>query len=149
MKTLALVARSVLFACLGLAAAGSDARAAGAPVSVVVSAGWLADHLGKERLGVLHLHQWTAEGRPVTKEIAAPKAGQITPHPRPDVIVDAEWVRARLHDPAVAIVDTRTKEFYTGESNGRGQIPHLYDGSYEEWSANPALPIERAAPVKP
>jgi thiosulfate/3-mercaptopyruvate sulfurtransferase len=70
---------------------------------------------------------WRAEGRSVTTEATETKRGTITPHPRPELVVDAAWVSANLGKPKVAIVDARAPEFYTGASAGRmpraGHIP--------------------------
>ena len=70
---------------------------------------------------------WRAEGRTVTTEAPQIARGTITPHPRPELIVDAAWVSSNLNKPKIAIVDARTPEFYTGASVGRmpraGHIP--------------------------
>ena len=70
---------------------------------------------------------WRAEGRTITTDAPAIKRGTITPHPRPELVVDATWVSANLNKPKVAIVDARAPEFYTGASAGRmpraGHIP--------------------------
>ena len=70
---------------------------------------------------------WRAEGRAVSTEAPKIVRGTITPHPRPELIVDAGWVSANMNKPKVAIVDARTPEFYTGASAGRmpraGHIP--------------------------
>ena len=154
------------------------------------------------------LPAWKAEGRPLSKDEPPPSAGTLTPHPQPSVIADAAWIQAHLNDPRVAIVDSRTAGFYTGEQAGRyprqghiagatnipftslfgdgdklkpeaslraafeaagakpggevvtychigqqasavylaakalGYKVRLYDGSFEEWSARPELPVE-------
>jgi thiosulfate/3-mercaptopyruvate sulfurtransferase len=70
---------------------------------------------------------WKAEGKPTTTEAPVIKHGTITPHSRPELVVDAAWVSANLNKPKVAIVDARAPEFYTGASAGRmpraGHIP--------------------------
>jgi thiosulfate/3-mercaptopyruvate sulfurtransferase len=70
---------------------------------------------------------WHAEGKTVTTDAPVMKRGTITPHPRPELVVDAAWVSANLNKPKVAIVDARAPEFYTGASAGRmpraGHIP--------------------------
>jgi len=177
------------------------------------------DYLGLgDRTAIMDggLPAWRAAHHPVTAEVATPAPGHLTPHPRPDVIVDASWVERHLKDPAVAILDARDTRYYTGEDDSRGRIPrpghiagarsipfsslatpsdtlkdpaalaalfaaagvapgrevatychigqqasllyfaarllghpaHLYDGSYEDWSANPALPIEKSVPKR-
>lgn len=71
---------------------------------------------------------WRTQGRTVTTDAPAIKRGAITPHPRPELVVDAAWVAANLSKPNVAIVDARAPEFYTGASAGRmpraGHIPN-------------------------
>lgn len=73
------------------------------------------------------IEAWKAEGRSMTTDPPAIKRGSLTPHPRSDLVVDAAWVSAHSNKPKVAIVDSRTPEFYSGASAGRmpraGHIP--------------------------
>jgi len=73
------------------------------------------------------IEAWRTEGRPISTEVPQITRGSITPHPRPELIVDASWVASHTNKPKVAIVDARAPEFYSGASAGRmpraGHIP--------------------------
>ena len=88
------------------------------------------DYLGLgDRTSILDggMPAWIAEKRPVVTEVTAPKTGNFTPHPNSKLVVDANWVKANLNKPGVAILDARDAKFYTGESAGNmpraGHIP--------------------------
>lgn len=83
------------------------------------------DYLGHgDRATVLDggLAAWRAAGQAVT--IDAPPvvtpAGRFTPRVRPEVVVDAAWVAARLEAPGVAILDARPADEYSGAKAGDG-----------------------------
>lgn len=70
---------------------------------------------------------WVAEGRGTTEEIPEANRGNLTPHQRSDVLVDLRWVQNHLDNPSVQIIDSRDREFYTGQEEGNasraGHLP--------------------------
>jgi len=97
--------------------------------------------------------RWKAERRPLTTEPAPARPGSLTPRPRPDMLVDADWIAARLDEPRVALIDARPDDEYTGADNGMrgmvhpGHIPgavQLYWEELIESRDNPSfLPADR------
>jgi len=71
---------------------------------------------------------WKEDGRAVSTEAPTFASGSVTLHPRPDVVVDADWVLRRLDDPAVTIVDARSDAQYTGADATRGGNGGLHAG---------------------
>ena len=88
------------------------------------------DFLGLgERASLLDggLAAWKAEGRPLSTEPGKWAPGVLEVKPRPDVVVDAEWVRKHLEDATLTLLDARLPEFYSGANAGNmaraGHIP--------------------------
>ena len=69
---------------------------------------------------------WISEGKPVTATLPEITPGKVTPQPRNDVVVTKNWVRERLEDPKVVLLDARNPQFYTGQDTGNASQPgHL------------------------
>lgn len=75
------------------------------------------DYLGHRRVSLLDggLEQWRAEQRAISTEPRPVHRGTLTLRPDPRLVVSADWLRARLDDPAYAIIDARPPAQYTGE----------------------------------
>jgi thiosulfate/3-mercaptopyruvate sulfurtransferase len=71
------------------------------------------------------LEAWQAEGRAVTAEAPAVTPGHFTPHPHPELVVDAAFVKAHLEDKTVRIVDARDTAFYNGRDTHQGRNGHI------------------------
>lgn len=73
------------------------------------------------------LPAWRSESRPITQDVPKVQPGSFTPHPKPNVVVDAVWVHSNLKNPLVAVIDARAPQFYSGASAGSmkraGHIP--------------------------
>lgn len=80
------------------------------------------------------LLRWKAEGRRLSTEAPEVRASQPKLAPRPELIVDAAWIREHMKDPNVAVLDARTPEFYSGSNPGQmpraGRIPGAINVPY-------------------
>lgn len=97
---------------------------------------WLTfEYIGLgDRVSVLDggLIRWQAESRPVTTQTLAVSAGHLTAKPRLNMMVDADWIHARLEDTSVLLLDARPDDEYTGEDGGMGGMtnPGHIPGAY-------------------
>ena len=90
---------------------------------------WTIEYLGfKGPLAVLDGggDAWREEKRPLSTASPVIVRGTFTPHPRPDVVVDAGWVNAHLGTPNTRIVDARLPQYYVGaDSGGMARSGHI------------------------
>jgi thiosulfate/3-mercaptopyruvate sulfurtransferase len=71
------------------------------------------------------LEAWKAEKRPLSQETPAIARTHLALRTNPAVIVDAEKVRAALHDSGVAIIDARDKRFFDGMGGSIARTGHI------------------------
>jgi len=91
------------------------------------------DYLGvAARVALLDggLEKWTAERRPLSKEIPQPKTGTLVVSPRPEILVDTNAMREMLQKKpgSVTLLDARPTKEFTGEQRSEdvakaGHIP--------------------------
>lgn len=74
------------------------------------------------------LEAWRRGGRPLSRDSVAARRGAIRAEPEPWRVVDATWLRARLDDNDVAILDARPPAQFRGDEPGEdiprpGHVP--------------------------
>lgn len=80
---------------------------------------------------------WTGAGQPLTTAAENYSAGHLTPHPRPEIVVNAGWLISHLGDSSLTLVDARTSTEYAGQpdhmSGDRpGHIPGAHNLDWED-----------------
>jgi thiosulfate/3-mercaptopyruvate sulfurtransferase len=80
------------------------------------------DYLGKENVALLNggLAEWREDGHSVETAAPAVQRGTFAPRPRPEVLATAEYVRDRVRDSSVIIVDARPPAEFSGAEPGEG-----------------------------
>src|SRR5690606_6322929 len=79
---------------------------------------WLLKYIGKEDVFVLEggFKHWADNHLETTTEIEEPKvADSLTLNINHSMEVDIDYVKSVMNDPAIAIVDARSAERYSGE----------------------------------
>jgi len=78
---------------------------------------WLLRWLGHDAVAVLdgQFPLWVKEGRPVTKEVPAPRKGAFVPRPHLGDEVDVHFVERFSESPEVKLVDERVAERFSGK----------------------------------
>jgi thiosulfate/3-mercaptopyruvate sulfurtransferase len=91
---------------------------------------WALDYLGHSRVSVLQggFGLWQHEGRPISREVPKVNTVRYKAQPQSDRLADRTWVRARLQDASVVLVDARSPGEFEGKVPGRdvkrpGHIP--------------------------
>jgi len=91
---------------------------------------WTLTYVGLgDRVSLLEggMPAWRHAGQPVVADVKAPAAGHLTPQLHPEILADASYVLAHLHQPAVALLDVRSPQSYAGEEeqgmSRPGRIP--------------------------
>jgi thiosulfate/3-mercaptopyruvate sulfurtransferase len=95
------------------------------------------DYLGLDHVSVLNggIDKWKAENRPLTRKVVRPGRGQLQPHPRPEIVANADWILAHEGQPGVALIDTRTDGEYVGagERHGMPSEGHIAGAKQLQW----------------
>ena len=89
------------------------------------------EYLGHERVHVLDggLAAWKDAGMTVESGAIPAAEGTFTPNPRPEILVDSDWMMENMDNASVNFIDARPDDEYTGEGveesemMKRGHIP--------------------------
>jgi thiosulfate/3-mercaptopyruvate sulfurtransferase len=81
------------------------------------------------------LGKWRAESRATTQEPAhAVEPGKLTLRTNPNIVADAEWIRANRSAAGVKLIDARLPQYYSGADPGMmsrsGRIPGAVNVPY-------------------
>ncbi len=72
---------------------------------------------------------WINKGYAVTSDPPVPRQGTLTPLPRSDVVVTVDWMKDNYANPGTALIDSRNREYYTGEELGNSKRPGHIPGA--------------------
>jgi len=98
------------------------------------------DMLGVRNLSYLNggFPAWQAAKGAISTEAPSITPSDFTPHVQEGTVVDAAWVKDNLKNPAITLVDSRDRSFYTGEDERpdqrfrSGHIPGAISLPYTE-----------------
>jgi thiosulfate/3-mercaptopyruvate sulfurtransferase len=78
---------------------------------------WMLRWLGHDKVALLDggYPLWVKQGRPVTKDVPAPRKGAFVPRPQLGAAVDVHFVERFSESPEVKVVDARVAERFTGK----------------------------------
>ncbi len=101
---------------------------------------WVLDYIGHPKVSILQggFQLWQKERRPIQRQIPDTMAVEYEATPLANRLANKEWVRTRLKDPTVVLVDARSTQEFDGlvpeiEIKRAGHIP----GSVNvDWNRN-------------
>jgi thiosulfate/3-mercaptopyruvate sulfurtransferase len=82
------------------------------------------------------IQAWRRAGFPLTAEVPVVRGGGYLPRLDPERVVTADWIRDRLGDPFVALVDARTPAEYAGRDVRAKRGGHIPSAVNVEWTAH-------------
>ncbi|MBI2879267.1 MAG: sulfurtransferase, partial [Candidatus Rokubacteria bacterium] len=96
------------------------------------------DVFGHRKAAILDggIQAWRRTGLPLTTEVPAVNPATYRPTVHPERVASAEWVRDRLGDPTLALVDARTPAEYAGKDVRARRGGHIPGAVNIEWKRN-------------
>jgi thiosulfate/3-mercaptopyruvate sulfurtransferase len=103
-----------------------------------LNAAWLfyvLETLGHRHAAVLDggIAAWRRAGFPLAADASAIVATSYRPAPKPERVATAEWIRERLQDRSVALVDARSPGEYSGAKRYAKRGGHIPGAVNVEW----------------
>jgi thiosulfate/3-mercaptopyruvate sulfurtransferase len=80
------------------------------------------------------LTAWNGGGHATTAEASTAERGDVTIHPRADLVVDADWVQAHASSDGYQLVDARAPAFFDGVREDRGVAGHIPGAGNVHWT---------------
>jgi len=99
---------------------------------------WLLRWLGHDSVALLDggLPRWQREGHAMTGELPVFQPAVFVPHPRNEMVVDADFVARAVHDRRWLVMDARSEERFNGEVEPldpvAGHIPGAVNLPFED-----------------
>jgi thiosulfate/3-mercaptopyruvate sulfurtransferase len=105
----------------------------------LASAFWFAlNFYGHEKVKVLNggIRKWVKEGRPVTQDPPAVEKKKFVARPNPDLIAPLAWMKRKIRDRDLRILDARSFKEYIGEEilPGASRGGHIPGAIHLEWT---------------
>ena len=100
----------------------------GSNVSPTTRVFFTLDYFGLgDRVSLLDggLDAWKAEGRPIVTETPTIAEGSFVPEVKANLVVNADWLKDNLTNPAISIVDARAAQYYSGSGGGMPRAGHI------------------------
>ena len=97
---------------------------------------WMLELLGHKQVAVMDggFPKWLAEKRWVQSGAVAPRPATFVPAPVPERQIGWQEIQKRLHDPTLALIDTRTLEEYKGATPyGEARGGHIPGAIHLQW----------------
>jgi thiosulfate/3-mercaptopyruvate sulfurtransferase len=97
---------------------------------------WLLSYLGAEKVGLIdgNVALWSAQGRPVTREVPKVEPASFRVRFRDDRLANRADVARALEGGKARVVDARTIAEYTGERRSSKRGGHIPTACRLEWS---------------
>lgn len=97
---------------------------------------WVLNYYGHTNVRVLNggWHRWLTEGRPITFHATRPQPATFIARPNPALIADAEYLKARIGDPACQVLDARADDEWSGTNDrGNRRVGRVPGAKHLEW----------------
>ena len=111
---------------------------------------WTLDALGHSAYSLLNggLHAWSSQQLPLTREVTTPKRSNYEALIKNnEVAADLDYIKSRLNDSSVILLDCRTPAEYSGQKKRADRTGHIPGAINFDWVN--ALDLQNALRLKP